>query len=821
MLKKLRKLLGESTAPRSEVCFNGTEVPRYPPFAKGFPVVPNHLLLDTQQELVGRIYEVLGLPRSDFDTLVMPVLERYAGIVHLLPASESHHHRGMGGLLRHGLEVAHGAAQASRGRVFGMGSSPAERRTNEARWRMAAMLTGLLHDVGKPLSDVSVTDESGSCRWRPHIGLLTEWAAENRIERYFLKWTPQRHKRHESLSTLMMGRVLTPEMLDYLESGGSEIYLAVCEAVCGPGGSSPLAQLMLAADQASVARDLRENRISATDQNYGIPLERYVFDAMRSLIARGEWTVNTVGARVWHFKGLGVFVALRQGAQELYETARKSQVPGIPRDADTLADILLERGYAIPRPAGEQAQDRYWEISTVVSANGTDTPIKLLLLRLESPDLIFTTEPPPPIAGSVVGEVEASEESAVPQPTRESAQVPAQPQAQSVQSLESELTRELESKQASRRPMDFEALMAALEQGEPGQVEPESVPADPAAPAAEAEATPELKPDLPPPSPEGKAWTETPSVPVGELPGEVVEAAPGRAQDYESLLEMLDPSAQRILNETIGQVLRCEAALGERVIVSAGRLMIRYPKGFEGLGAEPSDCLAALADAGLIEADPIYPGRKVQTVDGEKVAVLADPLSSYALEAFQALEAKLDQDLPAPDQSMPDPSDAARPAGEPKRKSKARQPKAKILEVEPVPELPDDAAVSIQDILGDLENRSFEARLDEIEQRAAQAAEKGAEPDPRTPSLADSLQPQSITADEAIARLCEMIRAGAGEWIPYGVQDTGSEWVVELDALDRIAARYPHCFNKFQLRVVASYTPRLRIKQKKIWMTKD
>ena len=46
----------------------------------------------------------LSLPDDLDQTIVAPVIARYVAFSHLLPASESHHHRGAGGLFRHGLE---------------------------------------------------------------------------------------------------------------------------------------------------------------------------------------------------------------------------------------------------------------------------------------------------------------------------------------------------------------------------------------------------------------------------------------------------------------------------------------------------------------------------------------------------------------------------------------------------------------------------------------------------------------------------------------------------------------------------------------------
>lgn len=46
-------------------------------------------------------------------------------------------------------------------------------------------------------------------------------------------------------------------------------------------------------------------------------------------------------------------------------TISHDKIPGIPRDPDTLADILIERGFAVPNTVqekGERAYYRYWEV---------------------------------------------------------------------------------------------------------------------------------------------------------------------------------------------------------------------------------------------------------------------------------------------------------------------------------------------------------------------------------------------------------------------------------------------------------------------------
>src|SRR5690606_34767029 len=138
------------------------------------------------------------------ERIAAPVIKRYAEFVHLLPASEAHHHRGAGGLLRHGLEVGFWAAQFSLGQVFPYDGPPRNKRAHELRWLFAAFVAGLTHDLGKPLSDMEITTAQGESVWPPYIESLEGWANRVQAERYFVRWRSTRvHKRHEAF-TLMM-----------------------------------------------------------------------------------------------------------------------------------------------------------------------------------------------------------------------------------------------------------------------------------------------------------------------------------------------------------------------------------------------------------------------------------------------------------------------------------------------------------------------------------------------------------------------------------------------------------------------------------------
>lgn len=365
------------------------EIPRYPPFLQGLPVASTAQILATQTELIVGLQDALAMTDDDYQTLVLPLIERYAAFAHLLPASETHHHRGAGGLFRHGLEVAFHCARASRGRLFALDRLPQERRRLEPRWQLAAAVVGLLHDVGKPVADLLVLDRAGTSRWQPIDETIPDWATREGIDRYFLRWNGQRlHQGHEVFTTSVFPQLLTRELRRWLMDPDPLVWYSLGSVLAGRDDQALLAHLMREADRLSVAQDLRENRLDPDALSLGVPIERYLIDTMRALLRDGTWAVNSPGARVWIFP-TGLHLVWPESAQDVVQRLAEARVPGIPRDPDTLADLLLERQLAIPGPlaAGERP-GRYWRQAPAILAR--EQPVWLSFLRLAEPAILFS-----------------------------------------------------------------------------------------------------------------------------------------------------------------------------------------------------------------------------------------------------------------------------------------------------------------------------------------------------------------------------------------------------------------------------------------------
>lgn len=858
MLKFLRKIIGNQTQEPASgisrnaegvVFENGIEVPQSPPFAKGIEVVSREALIESQRELIDNIYGTLSLSRADFDKIALPLIKRYAGWVHLLPASEAHHHKTAGGLFRHGLEAAFFAAQASRGCVFGTGSTPTDRRNNEPRWRLAAMCAGLLHDIGKPLTDVVVTDRTGDIRWYPHLSMINEWADENSITRYFLKWTDRRHKMHETFSAPMLGNIMTPEVMHYFFQGGPEIYAALADAVCGLSAAKPLAKIMIKADQSSVAKDLRENRTSGTDFEYGLPIERFIFDAIRSMINSGQWTTNTIGSRVWHFKGEGVFIALRQGAGELYVATQKAQVPGIPREADTIADILIDRGHAIPQVISTTgATDRYWQFETVVETeDGQASNISLVLLKLEAASLVFSTEPPAAIDGVLIsGYDEAPVKKKV--PAKQATKAKTKNEAEEAAEAEKQIIEEQAA--ASKRPMDFGSLMDELKktdfdsEDEVLEEDPENhnvgasesnsvniaaenqnVPSEAVKPASQPQ-----KATSKPSKTSNALEEQSKETAAVERTEDVIESTDAATQEslpkdvLESLIGQFDEETQNILSKLVGVVMNRELPLGvtlSRMVDSDHLVAMPHPSAIQFAFPDEDlpQVLSTLVRSGVVIPDPVFPTKSVHSLNGDKYLVfnpvleraIEDSLVQLESEAAPADAEDLFSDLTA----------------QPKVKRKAKKPKPqseKTSEAAAKPEsdiAPPAQLVDLFSSQAEDSNRTPETNAEsyseesydetftgndndlyegdcELEQERQQ--QKQEDDDFKEALLSEALNDSRITGKEISQELKKQIRANGGSWINEPVQTIPNGLEVSGNVLRVIAARYAGVLSELDIK---------------------
>lgn len=382
------------------------EVPRYPPFMTGLPVVGPEELLQSQKELLDRLALVVNVNKTLYAQYYLGVLERFAAYVHLLPASQSHHHRGAGGLLRHSIEVALDTVYRADKLLINLGKTPEQRRTIEPRWQLTAFVAGLCHDLGKPASDMVVSGPDRANVWDPIDESLSEWATAHGVSAYFIDWREGRGKQHLALSTLLATKIIGREAMSWISQGSKELVVWLTETLNeNPSARNPLCELVKLADQSSVERDMKSMGVTMAGYELGVPVERHLTDIMRRLIKEGTWRINEAGARIFKIEE-ATFLVWPSGGDEIARQVREDGVPGLPRTTDGILDMLTERDLARLRESAEAPEDRFWRIAPEV-LSAKIPHISLSCIRLRD-DALISTLPLASIPGKVLND--ASEE---------------------------------------------------------------------------------------------------------------------------------------------------------------------------------------------------------------------------------------------------------------------------------------------------------------------------------------------------------------------------------------------------------------------------
>lgn len=806
-----REKKGKSPHPLLRDDAGVEDIPRYPPFVEGLPVSSVENIFQTQIELIQRIREVLSFNDEMYEKHLLPVIYNYINFVHLLPASEAHHHRGAGGLFRHGLEVGFYAAQFSEGMILANYGTQEQRRNSEPRWRFAAFLTGMHHDDGKPVSDVSITDKTGNLTWLPLSETLFEWAQENQISNYYLRWRNNRHKRHEKMSLQVAQRLIPKETWAYLsEDGNHQIPEMMVDAIAGMSTTQPLAKLMMRADQASVEKDLKEFRGSLDKFTYGIPIERYIFDTIRGLINKKKWKVNEMGGAVWHTKA-GTFLAWKQHIGQFNTEIAELKIPGIPKDADVLADILIERGLAVPKPIPDtESTYRYWQVRLNVESkeqNIQSGSVRLILLRIESPGLIFSTEPSSLCDAIILNNEEDHEESTHSVDSIESdSQLPAtEPVARNIEPkaiLETKAVINPEPKPVftpkhdniesvepgpSVEKQPTKALEAALTNPTPKAVNAEQInDVLPPTKASKKPKKPKLEDLLNNAIAEINEQKKADALNVAVIPSAVKSTShlqePSNVKEdsqvlnntatvgtsHKNLLDYLDarhPKSRIFIEKSVSLLIDREIMLGEVLSKKNDDIYIKYPSGANNLGAyfdlNALDILLIFAQSGVLIKDHAS-DRPLVNFDDGKVMLLIPAISSQIIKVLEENEAKIEQSLLDGQQNS-------------------------LVE--------NEIRVEVSSI-NQGHNKVF-------------PGEYQSNSDAPKQSLESKLTARLVTVEEIIEDLRAQVAKGSGRWLNgIQVKETADYRIIPISILDQIEIEYPYIAKSFLRFTISTKKPR-------------
>lgn len=346
MLAKL--FSGRRAATTAAIASNAPAPPRpsanpiYPPFDAGLPLVPVAELLQQQSELLRRLKLAYGVEQSTFNAELLPIIERVARFVHLLPATPTNYFRSPAGLLRMSLEIAFYGVQAVDATLFQGLKSISQRQLLEPRWRMSTFIAGLCAELHRSLGQVVVIDDQG-VEWPPFLGALFDWAQARGSSRYHLRWI-ENQQESRALGLFAMRYIVTPETMQYLATGNSLVVPHMLACITGAplyrGTTNVLDGLIRRASALVIDTELRSNAEFYGQHQLGAHLERYLVDGLRRLVAGGDWTINGADSPAW-LAADGAFLLWPRAAEELVRLLERDQLTGIPKNAQTILEILV------------------------------------------------------------------------------------------------------------------------------------------------------------------------------------------------------------------------------------------------------------------------------------------------------------------------------------------------------------------------------------------------------------------------------------------------------------------------------------------------
>ena len=421
-----------------------------------------------RQKMLEHIWQRASLSRAQFERLYRHPIARYAELVQLLPASQNHHHAHLGGMLDHGLEIVAYALKIRQTYLLPIDAPPESQSAQAEAWTAAAAYAALIHDLGKIIVDVHIELEDGQI-WHPWHGPIKR--------AYRFRYVDGRnYQLHGAAAALIYTQVLTPDILDWL-SGFSELWAQLIFILAGHyEHAGILGEIVVKADQASVAQALGGNplrALSAPKQS----LQRQLADGLRYLV-RDTLRLNQAdGPADGWLTHDALWLVSKPIADQLRAYLLTQGVEGIPSSNATFFNVLQDQGVI-----QTNAQDKAIWKATIDNGRGWRNTFTLLRL---SPALIWTDANDRPAAYSGTVQVDESgtpDAQSLPSTLQKPPQVDsATPFAATTNALFEHLP------PSTSDPAEVEALMALLDNIKaPLESRPDTSPSQPETPLADA-----------------------------------------------------------------------------------------------------------------------------------------------------------------------------------------------------------------------------------------------------------------------------------------------------------------------------------------------
>lgn len=331
------------------------------------PYIANQLL-DTslRQKLISLIWQRVSMDRNRFERLYMRAINQYVEIVQLLPASESHHHSYLGGMIDHGLEVINYALKLRQPYLLPIGGNPEDIPKQTEAWSAAVMYGALLHDIGKMVVDIEVEMNNGRI-WYP-------WAENIQLPYRFSYRQKRDYSLHPSAAAVMIQRIIPEEGLTWLSTFPDlfPLFLNLCSGHHEKAGV--LAEIIQKADMSSVSNNLGGDPTKALAKPVQSLMSKMII-SIRYLV-ENELMLNGVKACDGWFDGSDLWVVSKNFTDKMKANLLQNGITDAPTDNAKIFNILKEQGIA----RANHEDKTIWTCN--VESDGGWVAQKLTLIRI-------------------------------------------------------------------------------------------------------------------------------------------------------------------------------------------------------------------------------------------------------------------------------------------------------------------------------------------------------------------------------------------------------------------------------------------------------
>jgi len=313
--------------------------------AEGYlPIESAHSLLaaEHRRQLLDRIWQYTALSQVQFTQLYLNPIHRYAETVQQLPASETHHHAYLGGMLDHGLELVACSLKLRQSYLLPTGAAPEDQAAQTDAWSAGIAYGALLHDIGKIAVDLLVERQDGRV-WHPWQGSLDQ--------PYRFRYLKGRdYHLHGAAAGLLYTQILDRPILDWL-SGFPSLWASLLYVLAGQyERAGVLGELVMQADRVSTAQNIGGNPSKALQAPIH-SLQHHLISGLRQLVQH-ELKLNQPGAAGWLTQD-ALWLVSKTVTDKLRAYLLSQLIEGIPTSNIAVFDELQSHGLVESTPEGK------------------------------------------------------------------------------------------------------------------------------------------------------------------------------------------------------------------------------------------------------------------------------------------------------------------------------------------------------------------------------------------------------------------------------------------------------------------------------------